>query len=196
MLNKKPRAFYGYTIIIASFFVLMLTFGIFMTFGVFFKPLQAEFGWSSAQTSGLFSLSMIVSGVMSIVMGRLNDRFGPRIVISISGFLIGLGYLLMSQVSALWQLYLFAIVFGFGYGSISAGIFPLAAEYFGLSSHGVILGFLLFGGESGNAVGSVLAGYIYDMTSSYTASFLTLAIISCIGIVLALRLRPAVFGKP
>ena len=40
-------------------------------------------------------------------MGRLNDRFGPRLVMTVCGLFLGLGYVLMSQVNILWQFYLF-----------------------------------------------------------------------------------------
>jgi sugar phosphate permease len=48
-------------------------------------------------------------------VGRLNDKIGPRLIMTIAGFLVGLGYLFMSQLSSLWQLYLF-------YGLISVGM--------------------------------------------------------------------------
>ena len=102
-----PRFFYGYIVVVASFLILIITLGLFMVFGVFFKPLQEEFGWSSAMTSGAFSISVIVQGSLAIVMGGLTDRFGPRLVVTFCGFFLGLGYLLMSQINAIWQLYLF-----------------------------------------------------------------------------------------
>lgn len=81
-----------------------------------------EFGWSRALTSGGFSLSWPLTGLLSIGVGRLNDRFGPRIVMTTAGFLLGLGYLLMSRLDALWQLYLF---FGLISISMSASLVPL-----------------------------------------------------------------------
>jgi len=85
------------------------------SFGVFFSPVLEEFGWTRAATSGGFSLTWVLTGLLSIAVGRLNDKIGPRLIMTISGFLVGLGYLLMSQLSSLWQLYLF-------YGLISIGM--------------------------------------------------------------------------
>ncbi|MFC1868299.1 MFS transporter [Thermodesulfobacteriota bacterium] len=111
----KDRFFYGYIIVIISFFILMAIIGLHSSFGIFFKPMIAELGWTRAITSGAFSLSMIMGGLLGIVMGGLNDRFGPRVVLTICGFLSGLGYLLMFQVHSVWQLYLFyGIIIGFG----------------------------------------------------------------------------------
>jgi len=85
------------------------------SFGVFFSPVLEEFGWTRAATSGGFSLTWVFTGLLSIAVGRLNDQFGPRLIMTIAGFVVGLGYLLMSQLSSLWQLYLF-------YGLISIGM--------------------------------------------------------------------------
>ena len=109
----KPRFFYGYVVVVAAFLAMVLMPGTFFAFGIFFKPLSSEFGWSRALTSGAFSLSTLLAGVLAMVTGRLTDRFGPRVILSGSGFFLGLGYLLMSQTSAVWQLYLF-------YGAIVA----------------------------------------------------------------------------
>jgi len=114
-MPDKTRFFYGYIIVIISFFAIMLTLGMQLIFGVFFKPIIAELGWTRAVTSGAFSLSMVISGLIGIVMGWLNDRFGPRIVITLCGLLAALGYLLMSQVQAVWHLYLFfGVLLGIG----------------------------------------------------------------------------------
>jgi sugar phosphate permease len=87
----EPRFFYGYIVVVVAFLILALSFAVYNTFGVFFKPLLDEFGWTSAVTSGAFSLSMIIYGVLGIVMGGLNDRFGPRLVVTLCSLLIGLG---------------------------------------------------------------------------------------------------------
>ena len=68
-------------------------------------------------------------------------------------------------------------------------ISPLVAELFGLRQHGTILGFSLFIGTIGGAVGSLLTGRIFDMTSSYHLAWLMCGGISAIGIALASQLR-------
>src|SRR5512136_326782 len=78
---KQPGFFYGYIIIIISFITLVISFGILSSFGVFFKPLLNEFGWTRAATSGAFSLCSIIQGLLGIAMGGITDRFGPRVVI-------------------------------------------------------------------------------------------------------------------
>jgi MFS family permease len=126
-----PGFFHGYLIVIVAFFIMLVGYGLYMVFGIFFEPLITEFGWSKATTSGAFSLSMILSGVLGIVMGGLNDRFGSRILVSVCGFLTGLGFLLMSQVGSVWQMYLFTgVLIGVGIGGLWVPVLSTVARWF------------------------------------------------------------------
>ena len=118
--SKTPAAdgdrfFYGYIILGAAFLILVICLGSFFAFGIFFKPMITDFGWTRGMTAGAFSLSWIVNGLASMLLGGLNDKFGPRIVITGCGLSLGVGYLLMSQVSTTWHLYLFyGVIIGAG----------------------------------------------------------------------------------
>jgi len=105
--KTNSQFFYGYIVVIVSFIVMMMIWGVNHCYGIFFKPMITEFGWTRAATSGAFSLSMVMGGLGGIFLGYLNDRFGPRFVVTVVGLLAGAGFFLMSQVSAIWQLYLF-----------------------------------------------------------------------------------------
>jgi MFS family permease len=76
------------------------------SFGVFFKPMMNEFGWTRAMTSGAYSLRSIQGGIFSPVLGWATDRFGPRIVILFGSFVVGLSFLLMYFVRSLLGFYL------------------------------------------------------------------------------------------
>jgi len=117
--------FYGYIIVIAGFIITLAVYAVQYAFGVFFKPMINEFGWTRALTSGAFSLSWIVQGVVAVIMGKVCDTLGPRIVITICGFLIGISYMLMSQINNAWQFYLLYGVLG-GAG-ISGIVIPLGS---------------------------------------------------------------------
>ena len=94
----RPKFFYGYVIVAAALFMSIVMWGARLSFGVFFSPVLEEFGWTRAATSGGFSLTWVFTGLLSIVVGRLNDKFGPRLIMTIAGFLVGLGYLFMSTI--------------------------------------------------------------------------------------------------
>ncbi|HEY7205637.1 MAG TPA: MFS transporter [Methylomirabilota bacterium] len=112
-LGIRPRLFYGWIVVATAFLVLFMAYGTQYAFGVFLAALGEEFGWSRASLSGVFSLYAFVYSVFALGAGRLTDRWGPRAVISIGGALLGIGLMLMSQVTALWQPYLL-------YGTVAA----------------------------------------------------------------------------
>ena len=62
--GTESRFFYGYVIVSLAFLILMVIGGTHYTFGVFFKPLIGDFGWTRALTSGAVSVSMIVYGLL------------------------------------------------------------------------------------------------------------------------------------
>ena len=95
----RARYFYGYNIVAASFVIQAVCIGAMFAYGVFFKELQAELGWSRAMISGASSLAFLIMGVVGIPVGRLNDRIGPRAIIAFSGIAFGLGYLLIKRLA-------------------------------------------------------------------------------------------------
>jgi len=169
-VTKKPGFFYGYVIVLIGFFNVLLTYGAFYTFGVFFKPLSADFGWTRTTTSGAYSLAMFLSGLLAIVMGRLNDRFGPRVVVTLCGFLLGLGYLLMSQVSTIWQLYLFyGVVIGVGMGGTFVPLLSTVARWF-VKRRGIMTGFVVAGIGIGTMIIPPVANWLiesWDWSTAY-----------------------------
>ena len=129
--GAEPGFFYGYIVVAAAFCSMVAMYGTRSIFGVFFKPMLAEFGWTRALTSGALSLSMLVQGSLAAVMGGLSDRFGPRVVLTLSACLVGLGYLLMSQIDALWHLYLFyGVIIGVGMSGVLVPLLSTVARWF------------------------------------------------------------------
>jgi MFS family permease len=80
--------------------------GLYFSFPVFFVALLEEFGWSRGATAAAFSISSIVQGLLSPVIGMLVDRLGPRRVILAGTFVLGGACMLSSQIGSLWSLYL------------------------------------------------------------------------------------------
>lgn len=106
MEDRQSGFYYGYVVVAAVFLIMAIIWGTFATFGVFFESLIKTFEWSRAMTSGASSIRDLVFGVVCILTARLADPFGPRTVIAMTGLLLGLGYLLMSQIQTIWQFYI------------------------------------------------------------------------------------------
>ena len=63
---------------------------------------QADFAASRGAASLAFTLTMVGFGLGGVVAGRLTDRFGIVATIALATVLMGAGYLLASQSTALW----------------------------------------------------------------------------------------------
>ena len=113
------------------FTVQALGVGTYIAFGVFFNPLMEAFGWSRAAISGAAATAFFSMGVFGILVGRLNDRFGPRPILTATALLIGLGCVLMARLSTLWELYLYyGVVFGMGLSAIDVIALTTIARWF------------------------------------------------------------------
>jgi MFS family permease len=129
--NREPKFFYGYVVVAACFSIQVIVWGSVNTFGIFFKPLITEFGWSRATISGASSLASLLIGLVGIIAGVLNDRIGPRLVMAACGFFFGLGYALLSQINAIWQLYLFyGVLVGIGACATDVVLLSTIARWF------------------------------------------------------------------
>ena len=163
---------YGYVIVASGFVSMCVMWTAFYSFGIFFKPVLNEFGWTRAITAGAFSLCSVIQGLLAIAMGGLTDRFGPRVVMTLCGLFLAAGYLLMSQLSSLWQLYLFfSVILGIGMGGSFAPLLTLTARWF-VKSRGMMTGLVVSGTGVGALVGPPLAGILishYGWRASYAA---------------------------
>src|ERR1700712_3845525 len=89
-------------------------------FSLLFPPILDEFHWDRGVTAGAFSFGFVVSGILSPLIGRMMDRFGPRAVMELGTFLMGAGFLLAPFTSRPWHLYL-SIGVLVGGGSVCLG---------------------------------------------------------------------------
>lgn len=109
--------YYGWTIVYVTFYTIFVVSAVSFSFGIFFKPLIAEFNWSRSLVSFAVSLNMIVYGLVQAFIGRAIDRWGSRAVVSASVMILGAGALLVSTAQNPWQLYIYyGLIVAIGYG--------------------------------------------------------------------------------
>src|SRR2546430_2854527 len=112
--------FYGWLIVVVTFVTMAIGVNARTAFSLLFPPVIAEFGWDRGVTAGAFSFGFVVSGIMSPLIGRLMDRFGPRAVMELGVVLMGGGMLLAPLTTQPWHLYL-TIGVMVGAGSVCLG---------------------------------------------------------------------------
>ena len=90
---RGGRVHYAWVVLGATAVALLAASGVRSAFGVFIKPMEAEFGWDRTALSLVASLSFLFNGASGPVVGRLADRWGGRVVLAASGVLLGVGAL-------------------------------------------------------------------------------------------------------
>lgn len=196
MEARKPRLFYGWIVVIAAGCVILIMYGTLLTFGIFFEPVATEFGWSRAMTAGAFSVGIVVRGFLYVVSGRLTDKYGPRIVVTACGLLLGTGYLLMSQISSIWQLYLFyGVLVGLGMSGAWIPQLSTVARWF-KKRRGLATGMAASGEGLGIIILAPAAGWListYGWRFSYIAIGAT-ALVLAVAAAQFLRRDPSQMG--
>ena len=156
----KPKLFYGYVVAAAALFIMVIIYSTRFSYGVFFKPMLTEFGWTRALTSGALSISMFIQGFLAIIMGGLSDRLGPRIVLTVCGLLVGLGFLLMSRIDAAWQLYLFyGLIIAPGMSGVWIPLLSTIVRWF-VAKRSLMTGVVGVGTGTGVLVGPPVANWL------------------------------------
>jgi MFS family permease len=105
---RRPRYFYGWNIVGASFLAHLSYAEHFSgTLGLFVKPLQEEFGWSRTGIGAVQTIGRLVEAVVAPLIGPVVDRYGPRLLMPLGALIVGSAMLAVTQATNLWQFYLF-----------------------------------------------------------------------------------------
>ena len=103
---RRPRMFYGWWIVAAGGVIALLQGGLYVYgFGVFYLPLLAALGSSRAALGGVLGLSQLQGGLIAPLAGWFIDRYGPRLSLFIGLTVMGMGFIALSRITALWMLY-------------------------------------------------------------------------------------------
>jgi len=106
--------------------------GIMHSYAVFLVAFIEEFRWSRAETSIAYSVSQLVAGGSSPLVGALVDRLGPRRLLLLGGSLLVAGLIGSALISALWQnVLLYGIIMTIGANCLGLVVFvPLLSRHF------------------------------------------------------------------
>ena len=158
--------------------------GMLFSFGLFLPSFEAELGWSRTFLSTCTALAFFIMGVLAMPGGRLSDALGPRIVLAVTGTLYGVGFVLMSQVSAQWQLVvIFGTLIGLGLSSHDVVTLSTIARWFP-KRRGIMSGVV----KVGTAIGQIvlpLGAALLIVAYGWREALLMLGIMSSILLLIA-----------
>lgn len=164
------------------------------SFGVFFKPMAADMGWSRAVLSGAFSLRMIITAIVTVPMAMLCDRYGPRRVVVPSLIVLGSAVALMGMVNSIWQLY---AVQGALIGIAMPGPYVILLTTVGKwhnKRSGLAMGITSGGAALGSIIFPLLSSYLVEAVGWRSGLIALGAIAVAVGLFPAAFLRSPAIG--
>jgi MFS family permease len=201
--TKKTRQsggiFYGWYIVASAFVILFFNAGSRFSFGVMFKPMIEDFGWSRASLSLVFFLNMAFYAFSLIVAGRLYDRYGPKWIICLSTLLLSTGFMLTAFITSLWQFFVvYGVVAAMGLGGPSVSLMAAITSKWFEKLRGLAISIALAGSSLGQFILVPLVTVItlsHGWRFSYFAIGLVMLVVNIILVVLVMRGDPDALGK-
>lgn len=167
----KLKLHYGWVILGLTFANLTIEGGAKNSQPVFLLALSKGFGSSVTLTSAVFAVSGLVGAFSSPLLGRLLDRFGPRVMFPLAGVFILAGWLTSSMASHIWQLFIFySIVATLGQTMVSSFSATATLAPWFSRSKGIVLGLADTGNPAGQAIVTPLAQIIVS-TLGFRAAY-------------------------
>ncbi|MBI3965403.1 MAG: MFS transporter [Chloroflexi bacterium] len=181
------RIHYGWIVVAAVFITMITSSGVRSSFSVFVKPWQAEFGWDRASVAGAAAIGLLLFGLLQPVIGRVCDRYGPRRVMGLALFLIGIGALASTQIQTKWQLYLvYGVLASLGFAGTAPTISSVVVGRWFVARRGLALGII----TSGSSLGALA---LVPLTMAIVLAGGWRAGLAALGIFLAFVVAPTVF---
>ena len=175
-----------------------LALGVLYAWSVVSKQITKEWGWNETQAALPYSVAIIVFAVMMVPAGRMQDKYGPRLVATLGGILCGIGFIIASLGQSITGLVIgFGILAGAGIGCGYASATPPAVKWFPPARTGLIAGLVVAGFGLASVYIAPLANYLLSAFGIQT-TFLVLGIAFLIAVVLLSQLlkNPPAGYKP
>jgi MFS family permease len=157
---------------------------------VYLIPIAVREGIDLVAAATILAAMAAVSVPSRFAVPVLAEKVGVRAIMAIFYFLQGITVILLFWTHEHWMFYLFAVVFGIGYGGESGGFPILNRKYYGYAPQGSPYGFQMLGAGLGMALGGWIGGVIFDITNGYGWALVISIVASIAGMVSIMLLEP------
>lgn len=145
-------------VLLAGCVVLMLSFAIRASFGIFQIPIATEFGWPRAEFSLAIAIQNLAWGIGQPFFGAIAERFGDRKAIIAGAVLYAIGLILSAYASTPGQMQLLNIMIGFGIAGTGFGVvLAVVGRATSAENRSMSLGIATAAGSAGQVFGAPLA---------------------------------------
>jgi len=197
--GKRPRYFYGWNVVAASFMAQLAYAEHFSSMlGLFFRPLQNQFGWSRSALAGVQTTARLIEAVAAPVVGPLIDRYGPRVLMPIGAVIVGLAMLGVTQISTIWQFYLLrGVVVAVGFTFMGALVTDVAINNWFVRKRGRAIAIARVGSNLSNVILTPITVFVIA-ASGWQTMFVIFAVLTWVVVlvpsVVLMRRRPEDMG--
>ncbi|MBK9711797.1 MAG: MFS transporter [Kouleothrix sp.] len=192
------RFFYGWVVVAVTALALVVSAGVRSAPGVMIHPLEVDMGWSRAAISFAVSIGLVLYGFTGPFVGRLMDRFGPRMVLVGGMILIAASMAAGALMTRLWQLNLFwGALSGLGTGVAAQVLGATVANRWFVARRGLVMGIFGAATSAGQLIFVPLLVWLV-VTIGWRASTLVLAgaaLALVLPVLLLMRNSPADLGQ-
>lgn len=154
---------------------LICSFGVFVPF-VHLVPYARDHGVAPSYAVLLLGVIGVGSTAGRFFLGDLADRAGRQLTLLLMFVGMALALALWVISASLWSLAAFAFIFGIFYGGWVAVLPAVVMDYFGGRNVSGLIGILYTSVAFGTLVGPSAAGFIFDLSHSYTVPILASAV--------------------
>ncbi len=138
-------------------------------------------GWVIATQTG-------VTALFNLVGGYVGDKIPIRVALFVFSVIQTIGLVILLFAYTTPMIYMFALVYGIGWGGRAPLTTAIRGVYFGRKAFASITGFSMIPMNILHLIAPLFAGIMFDITQSYTIPFSAIAVVSFIGSVLFLML--------
>ena len=159
--------------------------------------MMTELGYSLQTVAWIVALYNIVSLPFQFGGGYLGDRIPTNLALFLFTMIQGVAVVLIAFNTSLYMFYLFAVLFGIGFGGRTPLTTAIRGEYFGRASFGRILGISTVPMNILLLLAPIVTGFMRDELGDYQWAILLLAMLNAVGAFLFLIARkPAIAAAP
>lgn len=176
-----------------------LALGVLYTWSVISKNIPAAWDWNESDKSWPYSVAVLVFCLVMVPAGRMQDKYGPRIVAAIGGILVGAGFIMASFTTSLFGFVIgFGVLTGAGIGFGYASCTPPAVKWFPAAKTGMIAGIVVSGFGLASVYAAPLTSWLIN-AYSFNMAMLTLGVgflVIVVGLAMLLKAPPEGYIPP
>ncbi|MFJ3485070.1 MFS transporter [Pseudomonas sp. NPDC090202] len=195
----RRRIHYSWVILAVTFLTMLVMAGAVGAPGVFIKPLEAEFGWDTAEISSALAVRFALYGLIGPFAAAFMNHFGVRRVVLSALTLVAGGMILSLFMTRFWQLVvLWGVVVGFGTGLTAMVLGATVATRWFAQRRGLAMGLLSASSATGQLVFMPMLANMTEHFGWRTALTVicTAIVIAGVAVLALMRNRPADLQLP